>query len=75
MMTPKKYLNYNSNNNNIYPETPTNLYPQTLNNLMHEKKTMKTNTTCPIEINQPWSSYKSGDDYSNEKIVPQGYNI
>ena len=75
MMTPKKYLNYNSNNNNIYPETPTNLYPQTLNNLMHEKKTMKTNTTCPIEINQPWTNYKTGDDDSNEKIVPQGYNI
>jgi len=61
------------NKANKYKDIPikknNSLYPQTLNNLMHEKKNNKNNKICPIDINQPWSNYKTGD---NE---PMGYNI
>ena len=57
----------------IQPEA--NKIPQTLNNLLYSKKSKDDNEACPIEVNNPWSSYKSGDDIDSNKILPEGYNI
>ena len=57
----------------IQPEA--NKIPQTLNNLLYSKKSKDDNEACPIEVNNPWSSYKSGDDINSNKILPEGYNI
>ena len=57
----------------IQPEA--NKIPQTLNNLMNTKKNKDNGEACPIEINNPWASYKSGDTKENNNILPDGYNL
>ena len=55
----------------IQPEA--NKIPQTLNNLMNKRKS-KENDVCPMEINMPWSNYKTGDDKESNKIL-EGYSF
>lgn len=56
----------------IQPEA--NKIPQTLNNLLNARKT-NDSEVCPLEINKPWSNYKTGDDDESNEILPEGYNI
>ena len=55
----------------IQPEA--NKIPQTLNNLMNSKKP-KQGEVCPLEVNMPWSNYKTGDDKENNNIL-EGYSF
>ena len=56
----------------IQPEA--NKIPQTLNNLMNSRKSNNNDNVCPMEINMPWSNYKTGDDKDTNKIL-EGYNL
>lgn len=58
--------------------------PQTLNESLYTKKNSNNKEPCPIQINNPWSNYKTGDDTTiedqiNEKMeeenIPEGFNI
>ena len=42
---------------------------------MNTKKNKDNGEACPIEINNPWASYKSGDTKENNNILPDGYNL
>ena len=55
----------------IQPEA--NKIPQTLNNLMNSKKP-KQGEVCPLEVNMPWSNYKTGDDKESNNIL-EGYSF
>ena len=55
----------------IQPEA--NKIPQTLNNLINSKKP-KQGEVCPMEVNMPWSNYKTGDDKESNNIL-EGYNF
>ena len=57
----------------IQPEA--NKIPQTLNNLMNTKKAQNNGEACPIEINQPWANYKTGDDNETNTLLPEGFNL
>ena len=73
--------NYNKNssgsNNNLLPsgQVEVNKIPQTLNNLMNTKKNEKKTDPCPLDVNKPWSIYKTGDDKEKNKIIPEGFNL
>ena len=69
--------NGNNSENYLLPciQPEANKIPQTLNNLIFNQKKNKQNEVCPIEVNQPWSNYKTGDDNQKDKILPEGYNI
>ena len=69
--------NGNNSENYLLPciQPEANKIPQTLNNLIYNQKKNKQNEVCPIEVNQPWSNYKTGDDNQKDKILPEGYNI
>jgi pentapeptide MXKDX repeat protein len=69
--------NGNNSENYLLPciQPEANKIPQTLNNLMNKKQINKQNNVCPIEINQTWSNYKTGDDKQKDEILPEGYNI
>jgi len=61
--------------NDLLPckKNPVTNIPQTLNNLVNTKKTIKNGEPCPLEINQPWSNYKTGDDKETNEIA--GFNL
>ena len=73
--------NYDKNkcgsNNNLLPcETPkVNKIPQTLNNLINTKKNNNKSEPCPLDVNKPWSIYKTGDDKESNNIIPEGFNL
>jgi len=56
----------------IQPEA--NKIPQTLNNLLNKRNTNNESNVCPMEVNMPWSNYKTGDDKDNNKLL-EGYNL
>jgi len=56
----------------IQPEA--NKIPQTLNNLINSRKPNNNDNVCPMEINMPWSNYKTGDDKDSGKLL-EGYNL
>jgi hypothetical protein len=56
----------------IQPEA--NKIPQTLNNLLNKRNTNNESNVCPMEVNVPWSNYKTGDDKDNNKLL-EGYNL
>jgi hypothetical protein len=56
----------------IQPEA--NKIPQTLNNLLNKRTTNNESNVCPMEINMPWSNYKTGDDKDDNKIL-EGYSF
>ncbi len=72
--------NYDNNcnmENNLLPcnKTEATRIPQTLNNLINSKKTIKNSEPCPLDVNKPWSIYKTGDDKEDNKIIPEGFNL
>ena len=73
--------NYDKNscgsNNNLLPcvQPKVNKIPQTLNNLMNTKKNNKKSEPCPLDVNKPWSIYKTGDDKETNKLIPEGFNL
>jgi hypothetical protein len=48
--------------------------PQTLNNLLNKRHINNESNVCPMEVNVPWSNYKTGDDKDNNKLL-EGYNL
>jgi hypothetical protein len=48
--------------------------PQTLNNLLNKRNTNNESNVCPMEVNVPWSNYKTGDDKDNNKLL-EGYSL
>ena len=48
--------------------------PQTLNNLLNKRKTNNESNVCPMEVNMPWSNYKTGDDKDDNKLL-EGYSF
>ena len=72
--------NYDKNcgsTNNLLPcsKVPVTNIPQTLNNLVNTKKTIEKGEPCPLEINKPWSNFKTGDDKEKNEIIPEGFNL
>ena len=72
--------NYDNNcnmNNNLLPcnQPEATRIPQTLNNLVNSKKTIKNSEPCPLDVNKPWSIYKTGDDKETNEIIPEGFNL
>ena len=56
-------------------KVPVTNIPQTLNNLVNSKKTIENGEPCPLEINKPWSNFKTGDSKEKDEIVPDGFNL
>ena len=48
---------------------------KTLKNLINKKKNEKKTDPCPLDVNKPWSIYKTGDDKEKNKIIPEGFNL
>ena len=48
--------------------------PQTLNNLLNKRHINNESNVCPMEVNVPWSNYKTGDDKDNNKLL-EGYSF
>jgi hypothetical protein len=48
--------------------------PQTLNNLLNKRPINNESNVCPMEVNMPWSNYKTGDDKDDNKIL-EGYSF
>ena len=72
--------NYDKNcgkTNDLLPcsKVPVTNIPQTLNNLVNSKKTIENGEPCPLEINTPWSNYKTGDSKEKDEIIPDGFNL
>lgn len=63
--------------NNLLPcaQPEVNKIPQTLNNLINTKKNDKNSEPCPLDVNKPWSIYKTGDDKEKNEIIPEGFNL
>ncbi len=52
-----------------------NKIPQTLNESINSKKNRNNSEPCPLEINKPWSNYKTGDDKEKNELIPEGFNF
>ena len=73
----EKY-NYDKNDY-LLPDNQTkanvNKIPQTLNNSINSKKPKNNSEPCPLDVNKPWSIFKTGDDKENNELIPEGFNL
>lgn len=69
--------NYNYNNDHLLPNknSVVNKIPQILNNSINSKKNKNNTEPCPLDVNKPWSQYKTGDDNDNNELLPEGFNL
>ena len=52
-----------------------NKIPQTLNEAINSKKPKNKSEPCPLDVNKPWSNFKTGDDKESGEIIPDGFNL
>lgn len=52
-----------------------NKISQTLNKSINSKKNDSNSEPCPLDVNKPWSNYKSGDDNEKDELNLEGFNL